>query len=161
MISFVFEFIKISLMYTSKVVWITGASSGIGKALALRYNKLGAFVILSARKKDTLISVQKQLSNPDNSYVQILDLEKSLVTRNFIYDTKTYKKYRITDITTKKKNSVSRFIYIENNQILSDKIGYPQFYTQLIFEKNNKNIKIKTVINNMPTIAIFSKCEKI
>ena len=91
----------------------------------------------------------------------ILDLEKSLVTRNFIYDTKTYKKYRITDITTKKKNSVSRFIYIENNQILSDKIGYPQFYTQLIFEKNNKNIKIKTVINNMPTIAIFSKCEKI
>lgn len=76
MISFVFEFIKISLMYTSKVVWITGASSGIGKALALRYNKLGAFVILSARKKDTLIAVQKQLSNPDNSYVQILDLEK-------------------------------------------------------------------------------------
>jgi dehydrogenase/reductase SDR family protein 7B len=64
-------------MYTSKVVWITGASSGIGKALAMQYNKLGAFVILSARKEDTLIAVQQQLPNPKNSYVQLLDLEKS------------------------------------------------------------------------------------
>jgi len=64
-------------MYTSKVVWITGASSGIGKAMALHYNQLGAFVILSARKTETLIKVQKQLANPQNSYVQVLDLEKS------------------------------------------------------------------------------------
>lgn len=68
-------------MYTSKVVWITGASSGIGKALAIQYNKLGAFVILSARKEDTLKSVQNQLSSPENSYIQPLDLEKS---ENFV-----------------------------------------------------------------------------
>ena len=33
----------------------------------------------------------------------ILDLEKSLMIRNYIYDSKTYKKYRITDLSTKKK----------------------------------------------------------
>jgi hypothetical protein len=94
-----------------------------------------------------------------NEYV--IDLDKSLMTRNFIYDDKTYKKYRLTDINTQKNNSVSKFIYEENNLILSDKVGYPQFYTQLLFERNNLEVKIKTVINNEPGTYILSKCTKI
>ena len=39
----------------------------------------------------------------------ILDLEKSLMIRNFIYDAKTYKKYKLTDLSTKKENSITRF----------------------------------------------------
>ena len=91
----------------------------------------------------------------------IIDLDKSLMTRNFIYDNKTYKKYRLTDINTQKKNSVTKFIYEENNLILSDKVGYPQFYTQLLFERNNLEIKIKTVINDESGSYILSKCKKI
>ena len=83
------------------------------------------------------------------------------MVRNFIYDKKTYKKYRLTDLNTKKKNSITKFIYEENNFILSDKVGYPQFYTQLLFERDNLDIKIKTVINNEPGISILSKCKKI
>jgi hypothetical protein len=37
--------------YKGKVVWITGASSGIGEYLAYEFNKCGAYVILSARNK--------------------------------------------------------------------------------------------------------------
>ena len=33
----------------------------------------------------------------------ILDFEKSLMTRNYIYDKKTYKKHKITDLSIKKK----------------------------------------------------------
>ena len=33
----------------------------------------------------------------------ILDLEKSIMTRNYIYNKKTYKKYRVTDLSVKKK----------------------------------------------------------
>ena len=91
----------------------------------------------------------------------ILDLEKSLMTRNFVYNEKTYNKYRLTDLNTKKKNSLTRFIYKEENKILTDKIGYPQFYTQLLFEKNSLEIKIKTVINNDVGISNISKCKKI
>ena len=61
----------------------------------------------------------------------ILDLKKSLMTRNYIYDSKTYKKHKITDLSIKKKNSIERFIYEEENLILTDKIGYPQFFTLL------------------------------
>ena len=88
----------------------------------------------------------------------ILDFEKSLVTRNYVYDSKTYKKHRTTDLSIQKENSIERFIYKDKNLILTDKIGYPQFYTQLVFEKNNPNIKIKTVINNEEAIEKISTC---
>ena len=90
-----------------------------------------------------------------------LDFEKSLVTRNYIYDNKTYKKYKITDLSIQKENSIERFIYEDKNLILTDKIGYPLFYTQLIFEKNSPNIKIKTVINNEEAISKISTCSKV
>ena len=38
----------------NKTVWITGASSGIGEAIALAAAKKGATLILSARSEDKL-----------------------------------------------------------------------------------------------------------
>ena len=88
----------------------------------------------------------------------IVDLGKSLMTRNYIYDDKTFKKYRITDLSIKKENFIERFIYEDEDLILTDKIGYPQFYTQLIFKKNNPIINIKTVINSEVGISKLSTC---
>ena len=91
----------------------------------------------------------------------ILDFEKSLMTRNFVYDNKTYKKLKLTDLSIKKENSIEKFIYEDNNLFFTDKIGYPQFYTQLLFEKNNPIIKIKTVINNEEGLRNVSTCNKV
>ena len=91
----------------------------------------------------------------------ILDLEKSIMTRNYIYNQTTYQKYKMSDLSVKKKNTIERFIYKESNFILTDKIGYPQFYTQLIFKINDTTIKIKTVINNEEGISDMSNCKKI
>ena len=91
----------------------------------------------------------------------ILNLEKSLMTRNYIYDSKTFKKYRTTDLSVKKKNSIERFIYEDENLILTDKTGYPQFYTQLVFEKNKTVVQIKTVLNNEIAITKISTCKEI
>lgn len=91
----------------------------------------------------------------------ILDLEKFLLTRNYVYNQETYKKYRITDLSVKKENTLTRFIYRQEGKILTDKLGYPQFYTQLLFEIDSPNIMIKTVINNEEGISSMSNCKKI
>lgn len=49
----------------NKVVWITGASSGLGKALAEECAAQGAQVILTARRYEELEKVRAGLSTPD------------------------------------------------------------------------------------------------
>ena len=91
----------------------------------------------------------------------ILDFEKSLMIRNYIYDNKTYKKHKTTDLSIKKENTLERFMYEDKNFIFTDKIGYPQFYTQLVFEKNSPMINIKTVINGESAVSKVSTCSKV
>ena len=91
----------------------------------------------------------------------ILDFEKSLMTRNYIYDARTYKKHKVTDLSIKKENRLERFMYEDKNLIFTDRIGYPQFYTQLVFEKNSPMVNIKTVINGEEAISKISTCSKV
>ena len=60
----------------NKVVWITGASSGIGEALAQAFAAEGAKLILSARRTDELNRVKQSL-NLHDSDVLILPLDLS------------------------------------------------------------------------------------
>ena len=55
---------------------ITGASSGIGEALAYEFSRLGAYVILSARRENELKRVQKNLAIPEKSDIFLLDLDQ-------------------------------------------------------------------------------------
>lgn len=64
-------------MYNSKVVWITGASSGIGEALAYEFARQGAQLVLSARRADVLETVRSRCSNPDLHLVLPLDMTQS------------------------------------------------------------------------------------
>ena len=50
--------------YTGKVIWITGASSGIGEALAEAFAHQGASIILSGRRIDALETVAGRLPTP-------------------------------------------------------------------------------------------------
>lgn len=46
--------------FTGKTIWITGATSGIGKALALQFAEKKTTLVLSARRKDELEKVAEQ-----------------------------------------------------------------------------------------------------
>ena len=51
--------------FKDKVVWITGASSGIGRALALAFSTTGARLILSGRSEQTLAQVRSDCGTAD------------------------------------------------------------------------------------------------
>jgi dehydrogenase/reductase SDR family member 7B len=60
--------------FTSKTIWITGASSGIGEALTYEFSKLGAKIIISARRIEELERVKSNCLKPENINIQPLDL---------------------------------------------------------------------------------------
>ena len=91
----------------------------------------------------------------------IFNLNELIMTRNYIYKENTFKKYKITDLSVKKSNSYVRNIYEEDGKILTHKHGYPQFYTQIYFEKEKKEIFMKTVLNNEEGVSKISTCKKI
>ena len=53
--------------FKDKVVWITGASSGIGEAIAMAFAKEGAKLVLTARREDELQRVKLATGLPDSS----------------------------------------------------------------------------------------------
>lgn len=63
------------MFFSDKIIWITGASSGIGKALALELSNQNAKLILSSRKMEDLTLVKAACKNPDNVKIITLDLE--------------------------------------------------------------------------------------
>ncbi len=62
-----------------KVCWITGASSGIGAALAVELSKLDSTLILSSRRADKLEEVKAACTKPKKVVVLPFDMED---TRN-------------------------------------------------------------------------------
>ena len=94
-----------------------------------------------------------------NEYV--LNLDELIMTRNYVYKEKTYQKYKSTDLSVKKSNSYVRNIYEENGKILTTKHGYPQFYTQILVEKDKQEIFMKTVLNDEEGLTKISTCKKV
>ena len=94
-----------------------------------------------------------------NNY--ILNLDNGIMTREFIYDEKSFKKLRLNDINVKKENITNKGITEENDLIVSEISGYPAFYTQMIFNKKDSSIEIKTVLNNTEGESLIAKCENV
>jgi len=60
--------------FQERRVWITGASSGIGEALARAFHQAGAKLILSARREDELKRVQEACGGEPSTRVLPLDV---------------------------------------------------------------------------------------
>ena len=134
-----------------------------------KINYLSFFILIlitltNSNRLSAEIIILSSCNNQKDGFLKneyTLDLEKLLMTRNYVYNEKTFKKYRVTDLSVKKNNTLTKFIYREDDEILTDKVGYPQFYTQLVFKIDTPNIMIKTVINNEEAISLLSECKKI
>ena len=121
------------------------------------------FFLISLNTHSEIIVLSK-CDHKEDKYLKneyIFNLNELIMTRNYVYTEKTYQKYRITDLSVKKSNSYVRNIYEENGKILTLKHGYPQFYTQILFEKNKPDIFMKAVLNDVESLSKMSTCKKI
>ena len=76
-------------MHLNQTVWITGASSGIGAALSLKYSKENYFVILSGRNGQKLKEIQSRLSNPTLSDIITFDVSDLEQCQQAVLDIKS------------------------------------------------------------------------
>ena len=73
-------------MAEKKVIWITGASSGIGKALAIKFSENGWIVAASARRENLLKELQNINQNIYPYPLDVTDIEKCKLTAKSIID---------------------------------------------------------------------------
>jgi dehydrogenase/reductase SDR family member 7 len=65
---------KIKDAMKDEIVWITGASSGIGEALHYEMNRLGYRTIISARRNEALLQVRQNSAHVENTAVLPMDI---------------------------------------------------------------------------------------
>ena len=81
----------------NKVVIITGASSGIGKALAFAFGQEGANIVITGRKKEALFEVSNELTQKGINNLAIVS-DVSIEADNIDVVNKTIEKYGKIDV---------------------------------------------------------------
>ena len=130
----------------------------------VKYFIIFLLLILPIQGLNSEIIVMSACDDKQDEFLKneyILNLNQLIMVRNYVYKEKTYQKYRLTDLSVKKSNSYVRNIYEENGKILTHKHGYPQFYTQILFEKGKQEVYMKTVLNDEEGISKISTCKKV
>ena len=64
------------------------------------------FLLVLPTKSNAEIIILSKCDNRKDGYLKneyILDLDQSLMIRNYVFDEKTYNKHKITDLAVKKK----------------------------------------------------------
>ncbi|ENV35074.1 SDR family NAD(P)-dependent oxidoreductase [Acinetobacter gerneri] len=117
----------------NKVVWVTGASSGLGKALAAEFALQGAEVILSARRFDELENVRVGLLNADRHISIAMDItDESQVMH--AYEQVLAKKGRI-DLLINNAGLSQRALISETTMLTERTIMEVDYFSQVFLTK--------------------------
>jgi len=123
------------MKFNNKVVWITGASSGIGEALAYEFTREGARTILSSNELEELEGVKKRCEEMGGeSFVLFLDL---LDTLSLEKAAKTaIEKYGRVDILINNGGISHRSLVHETDVAFDRKIMEIDFFSYIILTKS-------------------------
>lgn len=117
-----------------KTVWLTGASSGIGEALVKEFAQKGCRIVLTARREQELLRVQKEagLSN-ENSLILPADLYHTENVNQWIEAIKA--KFGAIDILVCNAGVAQRFSVIESSMAINRQIMELNFFSVIALAK--------------------------
>lgn len=111
----------------NKVVIITGASSGIGKALAFAFGQEGANIVITGRKKEPLFEVSDELTKQGIDNLPIVS-DVSIEADNIDVVNKTIEKYGKIDILINNAGISMRSMFEDCNIDVIKKVMDINFY---------------------------------
>ncbi len=109
-----------------KVVWLTGASSGIGEALAYELAKKGAHLILSARNEKELLRVQSSCAWPERHHILPLDLEHYHALEDIAV--RTWEQFGAIDVLINNAGLSQRYLGVDSSLALDERIMKVNFF---------------------------------
>uniref|UniRef100_A0A803XKC9 Dehydrogenase/reductase 7 n=1 Tax=Meleagris gallopavo TaxID=9103 RepID=A0A803XKC9_MELGA len=101
-----------------KVVWVTGASSGIGEELAYQLSKIGALLAISARREDELERVKKkclQISNLSDKEILVLRLDLTDRSSHEAATNSVLKHFGKIDVLVNNGGRSQRSLFVDTN----------------------------------------------
>ncbi|XP_052551776.1 dehydrogenase/reductase SDR family member 7 [Tympanuchus pallidicinctus] len=101
-----------------KVVWVTGASSGIGEELAYQLSKIGALLAISARREDELERVKKrclQISNLSDKDILVLRLDLTDRSSHEAATNSVLKHFGKIDVLVNNGGRSQRSLFVDTN----------------------------------------------
>nr|XP_014125758.1 dehydrogenase/reductase SDR family member 7 [Zonotrichia albicollis] len=101
-----------------KVVWVTGASSGIGEELSYQLAKLGALLAISARREDELQRVKKkclQISSLSDNDILVLRLDLTDRSSHEAATNSVLKHFGKIDVLVNNGGRSQRSLFVDTN----------------------------------------------
>ncbi|CAG7731340.1 unnamed protein product [Allacma fusca] len=128
--------------YKGKVIWITGASSGIGEAIAKQLAKAGARLILSARRGEELDRVKRECFNGSSlteKDILVLPLDVTKLESHELALTNVLKHFGKLDV-------------------FASKHAIHGYFNALRMETCGNNISVTLICPGFTDTPIFTKC---
>ena len=140
-------------MNEKKVIWITGASSGIGKALALKFANEGWIVAASARRENLLQNLNKENSSIHSFPLDVTNIDQcKLVMEVNYFGTMNSINSVYEYYNNKKSGQISIISSVAGYRGLpaagaycASKSALTSFAESLHFEMRRKNVRVSLV----------------
>lgn len=127
--------------FKNKVAWITGASSGIGKAIAKNLNNEGAIIILSSHDNEGLIETKNEMTFKENCHILAFDLSNPQEVES-VAD-KVIAEYKTIDILINNGGISQRSMTAETPMEIHRKIMEIDFFSYVILTKKILPVMLK------------------
>lgn len=118
----------------NKVIWVTGASSGIGEALVYELAKRNCKLILSARREEELQRVKKNTNLPDEQVLVLpIDLEHFKDAQTWV--NKAIEKFTTIDILINNGGISQKSLAMETTEAVEQKFWNINYFGNVALTK--------------------------